>query len=439
MKHVLFYVSVLIVGVVRTHASDTLWTGDHLPPLVRMVRAYGGDDERLPPLLLLAPVKERGTSTVGSLSVTIELDIAASVPPNLVAVLQHCTAVWEPDTNPFVQNPTGSRAIVLDWKLAPPQSRYYSFRAKVRIPSTTLTVPVGGNWKVLFYELGHERQPIAESRFFAIEPSADCRLDVYTDFYQPRRNAAPSARILEATVSNIRGYTDGQVTMAAFYRMHRWNQPYIVRGTSLVSGSSLSLRTTSMMTSGMVGGIKRFRIEGIPTENDYRRLDAQNVGLFPRSTAPVRLPLADVRRRGQFGMWSTPEAALMTAGVAPFDDEYVPIEFILDPENLPIRDEDVFVVGSMNSWIPTREWMMTYDSTQRIYRLRQWVRRGQHAYMYGTGILDADSEMVRNLSFEEFEGNNSASRQTFLAIIYARTLHAGGYDTIIAVCSDAAL
>jgi len=93
MKLVLFYVSVLIVGVVRTHASDTLWTGDHLPPLVRMVRAYGGDDERLPPLLLLAPVKERGTSTVGSLSVTIELDIAASVPPNLVAVLQHCTAV----------------------------------------------------------------------------------------------------------------------------------------------------------------------------------------------------------------------------------------------------------------------------------------------------------------------------------------------------------
>ncbi|GBD04553.1 hypothetical protein HRbin20_00118 [bacterium HR20] len=59
--------------------------------------------------------------------------------------------------------------------------------------------------------------------------------------------------------------------------------------------------------------------------------------------------------------------------------------------------------------------------------------------MYGTGTLDADTGTVRNLSFEEFEGNNSASGQTFLALIYARSLNAGGYDTIIAACSSAAL
>lgn len=422
-----------------SYELDTLWTGERLPPLIRMVRVYGGSDERLPPILVVSSRGSQEISVLGALSLTIELDVASSVPPELLAVLQHCTAQWDADPNPFVLDPTASRAVVLDWQLAPPQSRYYTYRAKLRIPSTTLKVPVGGNWKVLFYELGYDHRPLAEARFFAIEPAADCRLNVFTDFYQPRRNAAPSARILEAVVSNVRGYTDGQVSTAVFYRMQRWTQPYRTSGTHLVSGSSLSLRTTPTVTSGMVGGIKRFRIEGIPCENDYRRLDAQNVGLFPRSTTPVRLPLADVRRRGQFGLWSTPEAALITSDVSPLDDEYVPIEFILDPENVPVRDEDVFVVGSMNGWQPTREWMMSYDSTERLYRLRQWIRRGQHAYLYGTGTLDADTGIVRNLSFEEFEGNNSASGQAFLALIYARSLNAGGYDTIIAACSSAAL
>ncbi len=425
------------IAVVCSPAADTLWSGERLPPLVRMVRVYGSSDERLPPLLLIQSAISSQATSMASPSLTIELDVAASVPPDLVAVLQHCTATWEPDNNPFTIDPTAARAVVLDWRLASPQSRYYTHRAVLQIPSATLRVPVGGNWKVLFYELGREQRPIAEARFFAIEPAAECVLSVMTDFYQPRRRAAPSARILEAAVGNVRGYTDAQVTTAVFYRMHRWYEPLVVRGNRGTLGSSLSLRTPATMTMGMTSGIKRFRIEGIPCENDYRRLDAQNVGLFPRSTVPVRLPLADIRRRGQFGMWSTSEAAMLTNGVAPFDDEYVPIEFILDPENLPIADEDVFVVGSMNGWQPSAEWMMSYDSTQRYYRLRQWVRRGQHAYMYATGHLDADTGTVRSLTFEEFEGNNSAASQTFIAFIYARSLQAGGYDTIIAACSSA--
>lgn len=430
----------LLIAALNAHAAtvDTLWFGERLPPLVRMVRIYGTGDERLPPILVVPSRGTPASRSIGSLSLTIELDIAASVPPDLVAVLQHCTATWEPDNNPFALDPTASRSVVLDWRMAPPQSRYYTHRAVLQIPSATLRVPVGGNWKVLFYELGRERQPLAEARFFAIEPAADCMLAVMTDFYQPRRPAAPTARILEAIVGNVRGYTDAQVTTAVFYRMHRWHEPFLVTGTQLARGSSLSLRSRPTMTSGMVGGIKRFRIEGIPCENDYRRLDVQNLALFPRSTTPIRLPMADVRRRGQFGMWSTNEAALITSGVNPLDDEYVPIEFVLDPENMPVGDEDVFVVGSMNNWQPTAEWMMTYDSTARLYRLRQWVRRGQHAYLYATGILDADSQRVRNLSVEEFEGNNSGSTQQFLALIYARSLHAGGYDTIIAACSGSA-
>ncbi|MCX8051961.1 MAG: hypothetical protein N3B17_08740 [Chlorobi bacterium] len=427
-----------LLAIATAHASDTLWTGDRLPPLVRMVRIYPLGDERQPPILLVRSPNAQAMPTIGAQSLVVELDVAASVPPDLVAVLQHCTATWEPDNNPFALDPTASRAIVLDWRLAPLQSHYYTHRAVLQIPSATLRVPVGGNWKVLFYELGREQRPIAEARFFAIEPGAECVLNIMTDFYQPRRNAAPSARILEAVVGNVRGYTDAQVGTAVFYRMHRWYEPMVVSGTRLASSSSLSLRSTQTMIGGMASGFKRFRIEGIPCENDYRRLDAQNVGLFPRSTAPVRLPLADIRRRGQFGMWSTAEAAMITTGVGAADDEYVPIEFVLDPEGAPVTGEDVFLVGSMNGWHPSVEWMMTYDSTQRLYRLRQWVRRGQHAYMYATGRLDADTGAVRQLSFEEFEGNNSASSQTFIALIYARSLQAGGYDTIIAACSGSA-
>ncbi|MCX7937568.1 MAG: hypothetical protein N2971_07690, partial [Chlorobi bacterium] len=122
------YVLLACILAAALHAADTLWSGERLPPLVRMVRVYGGSDERQPPILLLQTPMTRSVPTVGASTITIELDIAASVPPDLVAVLQHCTATWEPDNNPLALDPTASRAMVLDWRLAPPQSRYYTHR-----------------------------------------------------------------------------------------------------------------------------------------------------------------------------------------------------------------------------------------------------------------------------------------------------------------------
>ena len=77
--------------------------------------------------------------------------------------------------------------------------------------------------------------------------------------------------------------------------------------------------------------------------------------------------------------------------------------------------------------------MMYYDAPNRLYRLRQWVRRGRHNYLYANGRLNADSYDATDISYEEFEGNTAAANNTFIAFAYYRELDYGGYDGIVAV------
>ena len=77
-----------------------------------------------------------------------------------------------------------------------------------------------------------------------------------------------------------------------------------------------------------------------------------------------------------------------------------------------------------------------YDESMNLYRLRQWFRRGRHNYLYATGRLNADTEQIMDLSFEEFEGNTASANNSFIAFAYYRELDYGGYDGIVAVGSS---
>jgi hypothetical protein len=403
-----------------------LCRSEEFPAQLRYIRAYGADNEMLPPVVLLRELGEK--TQIGSAYATVEFDVKSGTIPNTYVRLVHCNADWTEDENGFLNDVT-NRSSLVEWGVASSRSVYHSYRGKVRIPNVQLSLRFAGNWKVLVYDMDGDRL-LGEARIFVVNPEAQSILNFMTDFYEPKSRVSSIALTLENVVgSPSTKIIDPNVHTTVFYRNHRWFEPFICSNRRMEWDNLYDVGTR---IDGVYPAGKVFRISRIPAQNEYRVLDLTNQALFPSTGAPVRLPLSDLRRNGMF-LQRSDDGALITTMVSSSSDEYVPVEFVLDPNPGSPSRNDVFVVGSFNNWMPTRDCMMWYDEELNLYRLRQWLRRGRHNYLYATGTLNVDNGQIPDLSFEEFEGNTASNSNSYLAFTYARIIEYGGYDAIIAV------
>lgn len=417
---------VLALLLPASAVAQNLW-------LLRSIRIYGGEDETAPPILLLSDGVRR-TPSVGFPFVTVEVDVDAPVPPALIARFAHCRPDWSESQNVFLTLGAAGTSL-FTWETAPSGSRFYNYRGRLRIPNPQVTIPYAGNWKLLLFEHDAEH-PVGEVRFFAVRPQATCHVSISSDLYAAPPGISPAAVTVEAFVSAPPELSaDQRLQTVVFYRRHRWFEPYIVSHDRTLAAESERLYRTPYRGSiaGMLPGVKLFRLERIPAQNEYRVLDLSNPAQFPpHASSPIRFPLADLRRNGNFWEWAD-DGAAVTTHLAPYLQDYVPVEFVLDPEGAPPLPQEVFVLGSFNGWRASAEWRLSYDPQERLYRLRQLVRRGRHNYLYATGRLNLDTGTVESLSFEEWEGNSTSTRISFWAFVYYRLPDFGGYDALIAV------
>lgn len=422
MRFVATVVALLLLSAAWVYSGDVV---------VRYTRAFGGTNQFAPPVAALTPRFGSMPVEQSSQTVTIEFDVQATTIPNLYVRFQHCDPLWKATENSFINDVT-LRTTLIDWRLAPSQSRYYTYRGILSIPNSQIQFRFPGNWKAIIYDIEDDRT-LAEVRFFVVEPLVESRIVMMTDFYMPRRKVSATALSFETWVRANPGIImDNHLHTVVLYRNFRWFEPIAISSDSRFARAAPSGMRTGV--SGMINVGKIFRADRLAAENEYRILDLSQAGLWPATGQPVRLPLSDLPRNGDF-IQRADDGAFSALTVSSIDDEYVPVEFILDPFNVTV-DRDVFVVGSFNNWRPTREWEMSFDSEQRLWRLRQWIRRGRHNYMYGTGHLNADDGTVLDLSFEDFEGNSSAVGHGFLALVYYRFPDFGGYDALVGLTTS---
>ena len=404
---------------------------DNLPPQVRFIRAYGLDNERFPPIILINNGNMRYKPVVGYEYITIEFDIAASVPPALTAKFVHCTYDWKESENIFLRDLIYNRTTIFDFTAAPIGQNFYSYKVKLRVPNEQVKFKFSGNWKVKIYDMNDEKEAIAETRFFVVEPRAVCRVGMFPEFYNPDFNVSTTGLVVEGVVASNLNLVESNVNRAVLYKNHRWFEPYVI-SSSYSDEETLQYRYSYATTvSGFVSVGKRFRIEGLPAENSYRIINLADLAYYPMSNQAVRKPFSDLRRDGNF-FYADDDGAMITNYVPYGYEDYVYVEFILDPEGHISRD-DVFVVGSFNNWKPDAKWKMFYDEKNRYYKLRQWVPRARHNYMFASGKLNIDNLQVERYSYDEFEGNTTAGHQTYIMFIYYHEFDYGGFDSIIAV------
>ena len=146
-------------------ASSVCMSQDEIPT-VRMIRAYGANNEMLPPIVMLDSETEHD---VGSSYATVEFDLTATTIPNVYARATHCTADWRPDENGFLTDIT-NRTSIVDWTLAPERSKYFKYRGKIKIPNEQTTLKFSGNWLIILYDLN------TDAFYWLVEVSHECQL-----------------------------------------------------------------------------------------------------------------------------------------------------------------------------------------------------------------------------------------------------------------------
>ncbi|MGA1249771.1 MAG: hypothetical protein ACO3YM_04715, partial [Candidatus Kapaibacteriota bacterium] len=124
-----------------------------VPPQVKFVRVYGGDDESQPPIALCSrPTNIRRPNIPFNFThVTIELDMQSPTPPQMFVVFTHCNADWTEHDNAFLNDPALLRTSSIDWRIAPPASVWYSYTGTLKIPNEHVKFNFCGNWKAKFY------------------------------------------------------------------------------------------------------------------------------------------------------------------------------------------------------------------------------------------------------------------------------------------------
>jgi hypothetical protein len=434
MKFQFTYIILIILNAIFPALSQTDFSEYKPPPQFRLIRAYGADNEKKPPVVVIDAGKSAYSAAYAESSVTIEFDVACEIPPSLVVKFVHCSYDWIEDENIFLQDIVNLRTTLIDWESAPISSTYYQYRGKISVPNSQVKFNFAGNWKAKFYEMGNENAPLAESRFFVVKPKAECSINMISDFYSPLFGVSSSAFSIEALVTTREALLDNNLHSAALYLNHRWNEPYYITENPLPDDY---YKKYKYHFNTLVGGFARtgklFRIDNIPAENAYRVLYLTNLAEYPRINGPVRMTFSDQRRNGTY--WDYDEDGAMTSDfVSAGNDEYIYLEFLLSPEGW-LSKEDVFAVGSFNSWTPSPAWQMYFDEEDGYYHLRQWVRRAKHNYLYATGRINHDKGTVEKISYDQYEGNTVYSNHTYLLFVYYREIEYGGYDAIIAVAA----
>lgn len=401
-----------------------------MPLQIRFIRAFGNNDELNPPILYISGGKTNEKVPMSSEKITIEMDIMANVSPSLYVKFFHCNADWTETDNVFI-NSNFMRTSNINWTSAFSSSLYFSHRASIEVPNSQIQFKYAGNWKAKFFDYENDSL-VAEAKFFVVKPKATTSIYLYTDLYDSKFKVTKTSLSLEAVVQSTSVMNESQLRTVVFYNNNRWNEPIICSNNILKDEFRERFRYKIPFAIGGFSSFgKRFRIDDLPAENQYRILDLTNTAQFPRTKEPMRIPFSEAPRNGN-SFYQDDNGLMITSFLSSSYDDYVYVEFALDPLNLRTR-EDLFVVGSFNNWIPSKDWQMHFDESQKMYLLRQWVRRARHNYLFATGKLNFSSQIVSNYSYDEFEGNTSYSAHTYFGMVYLRQIEDGGYDELISI------
>lgn len=103
--------------------------------------------------------------------------------------------------------------------------------------------------------------------------------------------------------------------------------------------------------------------------------------------------------------------------------DYTNVTFVLD-DDINMNNEEIYVLGSMNNWLPSEEYRLTYDQKRDMYSTQVKLKQGYYNYYYG--LVDNKGA----INYAAMEGSWNETENEYQALVYYRGL-GDIYDRVI--------
>lgn len=397
------------------------------------LRIHGAGDPASPPILRL-PVDGKPSGGIGSDAITIAFEMQSDALPSITLQLIHCDHNWAPTQNVFIQDPFRLKSSDFEIERAPVGVSHYDYICRLTFP-TQLGKPAvtySGNYLARIVDYYDPNNVLAEGRFFAVEPRCGVAVSAASDFYESTQTSVLQHGLkinVEALPTN--DLFGGRINAIHLYPAGQWYSPLEAAEDAEDLGYAKGVPWITWNPS--FAGKTTALFANIPAGNEHRLLDLTDVALFPTTGGMLTTPLSDIPR-SSFNYLDN-NGGTPDRYVPPSDADYVYFEFRLDLEGKSVQ-EDIFVVGTFNNWIPSPAWMMHHDKTTGFYIARGLIRRAFHEYEYRAGKWDNDNGVLRNADPTLLEGNLSNASLPYYAMVYYYDTSTGAYDRLIGVGVD---
>ena len=382
------------------------------------LRTYANDDEYRPPIIKMDE------------QITIEFDVTTPFPPYLNIIFKHASKDWQVDQNEFVNYQPKTRSETLLYTTAPNGVYHYTYRYKNSFPNAGNFVKFtySGNYVYTIVNRDAGDQIVADGKFIIAESTVPLTMRIENRYHPDYSSPMNQLNYISVNVPLPTDYAAADefgifhpdVKVVDIIKNWEIEQPYRI---------DVDDRSGETFVEDFLKSNKTFWKRDIPVGNEYRRLDLSSVPFYPNNALAILRDQPDVSR---FQWQSKPDAngASKLKAFTGANSDYLEVEMRLRLSSVP--KQKIFLVGGFTQWNVLPEYELKNDSSNGLFALRHWVRRGVYDYQYVLGDIDNDSNVV-NQNWVALEGNDWRTINRYTALVYYHDQRFGGFDRVVGI------
>ena len=352
--------------------------------------------------------------------------------------VQHCTMDWMPsDISSYDYVDGFTQADIIDYEHSVNTQQAYT-HYWFEFPNSDMQLKASGNYVLQIYEDGDLEQMVAEVCFRVVEPlvGIDARLRANTDIELNGRYQQLDIDIQTSSL-NVR---DVQEVKLVVQQNGRWDNRVVLDKPTFIEPNRL--RYISQKALIFEGGNEFRHFDAYSTYYAGYHVDAVRYG---QGEYHVFLDVDEVRgtmhkmagREGTVYLSEQDADGQFVVNCEKAEDvdteaEYVWVNFIL-PVTHPLIDANLFVGGDIFYNQYTMDNMMYYDSGEKCYLARAYIKQGGYNYMYyavkATGQVQMRGSRAE-ASLLPIEGSHWQTKNEYSVRVYYRPF-GGRYDRLV--------
>lgn len=297
------------------------------------------------------------------------------------------------------------------------QQKYTHY--ELAFPNDKISPKISGNFELIVYKNSAE-SPLFKKRFYVVEDGASLTLNItrITDARRPAINQ----RVEVQAVSKVQDLMSNANSVSL----------------NVVQNNNLNQAIYSLRPTSTLGNRMLFQQMDLvfPGNNEFYYFDNKNMTVAADMVAGVET-VENVNYNYLYPVWAYPLNYQYQPDVngafyfrrndlgiernADREGDYAWVFFALDSEK---TDKEIFVLGSFNDFIPSKENQMFYNEERKQYIAKIYLKQGFYNYILAT----KDSSEI--LNFGEVNGSFWQTENLYQAFLYYKPF-GRNYDGLI--------